>query len=72
MCVVLLSATALFSCKCHAQDAPVIVSATDAGVLQVHRLVNIAADRFDPPELQHARLEEALRANVMKAALSGS
>jgi hypothetical protein len=50
----------------------VIVSATDAGALQVYRLVNIAADRFEPPELQHARLEEALRANIMKAALVGS
>jgi hypothetical protein len=56
----------------HLQDAPVIVSATDAGALQVYRLVNIAADRFEPPELQHARLEEALRANIMKAALVGS
>jgi hypothetical protein len=57
---------------CALQDAPVIVSATDAGVLQVYRLINIAADRFEPPELQHGRLEEALRANIMKAALSGS
>lgn len=47
-----------------------VVSATDAGVLQVYRLINIAADRFEPPELQHARLEEALRANIMKAALA--
>jgi hypothetical protein len=54
------------------QDAPVVVSATDGGVLQVYRLVNIAADRFDLPELQHTRLEEALRANIMKAALAGS
>lgn len=48
------------------------MSATDAGVLQVYRLINIAADKFEPPELQHGRLEEALRANIMKAALSGS
>jgi hypothetical protein len=54
------------------QDAPVVVSATDAGVLQVYRLVNIAADRLESPELQHARLEEALRANIMKAAVTGS
>jgi hypothetical protein len=54
------------------QDAPVVVSATDAGVLQVYRLVNIAADRLEPPELQQSRLEEALRANIMKAAVTGS
>lgn len=48
-----------------------IVSATDSGVLQLYRLVNIAPDRFEPPELQHARLDEALRANIMKAALAG-
>jgi hypothetical protein len=63
---------ALPCCVCFLQDAPVVVSATDAGVLQVYRLINIAADRFEPPELQHARLEEALRANIMKAALAGS
>lgn len=65
----------LCCCSCVVsclQDAPVIISATDAGVLQVYRMVNIAADRFEPPELQQGRLEEALRANVMKAALTGS
>jgi hypothetical protein len=54
------------------QDAPVVVAASDAGGLLVFRLVNVAADRFEPPELQQTRLEEALRANVMKAALSGA
>jgi hypothetical protein len=54
------------------QDAPVVVAASDAGGLMVFRLVNVAADRFEPPELQQTRLEEALRANVMKAALSGA
>lgn len=48
-----------------------IISATDAGVVQVYRLVNIAADRFEPAELQHTRLDEALRCNIMKAALAG-
>ncbi|WIA16426.1 hypothetical protein OEZ85_013115 [Tetradesmus obliquus] len=55
-----------------AKDAPVVVAASDAGGLLVFRLVNVAADRFEPPELQQTRLEEALRANVMKAALSGA
>jgi hypothetical protein len=50
------------------QDAPVVVAANDAGGLMVFRLVNIAAHKFDPAELQHTRLDEALRANAMKAA----
>jgi hypothetical protein len=35
----------------------------------VLRLLNVAGERGEPPELQQVRLEEALRANVMKAAL---
>eukprot|EP00775_Hariotina_reticulata_P012390 gene12390-12525_t len=44
-------------------DAPVVVAANDAGGLMVFRLVNIAAHKSDPVELQHTRLDEALRAN---------
>jgi len=54
------------------QDAPVVVAASDTGNLMVFRLVNVAAERFDPPELQLTRLEEAMRANVMKAAFTAS
>lgn len=48
-----------------------VVSATDTGALLVFRMGNIAADRFEPRELQQTRLEEALRANIAKAALAG-
>lgn len=44
-----------------------VIAANDAGGLLVFRLVNVAADRFEPAELQLTRLEEALRANVMGA-----
>lgn len=54
------------------QDAPVVVAANDAGGLLVFRLVNIAADKLEPAELQHTRLEEALRANVMGALVTAS
>ncbi|KAF6261369.1 hypothetical protein COO60DRAFT_1625359 [Scenedesmus sp. NREL 46B-D3] len=46
-----------------AKDAPVVIAASDAGGLMVFRLVNVAADSCEPPELQQMRLEEALRAN---------
>lgn len=49
-----------------------VVAANNAGGLLVFRLVNVAADHFEPPELQQTRLDEALRANVMKAPLAGA
>jgi hypothetical protein len=53
------------------QDAPVVVAATDAGSLLMFRLVNIAADRLELPELQQTRLQEALRANITKCMPAG-
>eukprot|EP00879_Flechtneria_rotunda_P011374 GHRR01011880.1.p1 GENE.GHRR01011880.1~~GHRR01011880.1.p1 ORF type:complete len:526 (+),score=206.29 GHRR01011880.1:689-2266(+) len=55
-----------------AKDAPVVIAANDAGALLVFRLINIAADKYEHPEMQQTRLEEALRANVMKAAYAGT
>jgi len=52
-----------------ARDAPVVVACSEMGGVMVLRLLNVAGERGEPPELQQVRLEEALRANVMKAAL---
>jgi hypothetical protein len=52
------------------QKAPVVVAATDGGALLVLRLVNIAAERFEPPELQHSRLDAALQANCRAYSLA--
>lgn len=48
-----------------------MVAATSGGELLLLRLHNVAAERWEPREMQEARLEEALRANVMKAGLGG-
>jgi len=47
--------------------APVVVAGSDGGGLLVFRHFNVSADRGESREGQLLRLEEALRANTIKA-----